>query len=114
MPDYYQGKEVKYLELVDFIQSALNGSQRGIKRATDGLNPHELMWRPGPEANSIGLIYYHMTRSEDTFIQSSMQHKPTVWETQKWYERLVLSATDPGAGYTMEPVAAFKTPALYD
>ncbi|MEK7354143.1 MAG: DinB family protein [Chloroflexota bacterium] len=102
------------MELIDFIQAALNGTQRGVKRATDGLTAHELMWRPGPEANSIGLILFHGTRSEDTFIQATIQHKTTVWESEKWYEKLGMSATDPGAGYTMEQVAAFKAPALSD
>ena len=102
------------MELTDFIQTALSGTQRGVKRATDGLTPHELMWRPGPEANSIGLILFHGTRSEDTFIQATIQHKTTVWESEKWYEKLGISATDSGAGYSMEQVAAFKTPPLQD
>ena len=102
------------MELVDFVQAALNGTQRGVKRATDGLTVRELMWRPGPEANSIGLILFHATRSEDTFIQATIQHKTTVWESEKWHDKLGISATDTGAGYTMEQVAAFKAPALSD
>ena len=102
------------MELVDFIQAALNGTQRGVKRATDGLTPHELMWRPGSEANSISIILFHATRSEDTFIQATIQHKTTVWESEKWHDKLGISASDTGAGYTMEQVAAFKPPALAD
>ena len=100
------------MELSDFIQSALNSTQRGVKRATDGLTPHELMWRPGSEANSIGIIMFHMTRSEDMFIQSTIQHKPTVWESEKWHDVLGIPATDSGAGYTMEQVAGFKVPEI--
>ncbi len=102
------------MELKDFIQTSLNGSQRNIKRATDGLTKQEILWRPGPECNSIGIILFHVIRSEDTFIQSTIQKKPTVWETDKWYDRLGLPATDTGSGYTVEQVQAFKAPELAD
>lgn len=102
------------MELTDFIQAALQGTQRGVKRATDGLTAHELDWRPGPEANSIGLILFHMARSEDTFIQATIQHKTTVWESAKWHDRLGIPATDSGARYTLEQVSVFKVPELED
>ena len=102
------------MELTDFIQTALQGTQRGLKRATDGLTKHELMWRPGPDSNSIGLILFHGVRSEDTFIQATIQHKPTVWESEKWHDKLGIPATDTGAGYTAEQVVAFKVPELAD
>ena len=100
------------MELTDFIQAALQGTQRGVKRATDGLTPHELVWRPGPEANSIGVILFHMARSEDTFLQATIQHKTTVWESEKWHETLNIAATDSGARYTTEQVSVFKVPEL--
>lgn len=102
------------MELIDFMQTALQGSQRGLKRATDGLTKQELLWQPKPDANSIGLIIFHSIRSEDTFIQSTIQQKPTLWESEKWHDKLSMPATQPGAGYTMEQVAAFKTPELQD
>jgi len=102
------------MELVDFMQTALQGSQRALKRSTDTLTDAETAKRVGPEANSIGLIIFHAARSEDTFIQATIQHKPTVWETEKWHDKLSIPAADTGAGYTMEQVAAFKSPKLSD
>lgn len=98
------------MELKEFVQAAINGSQRNIKRATDGLTKSEIAWRPGPECNSIGIILFHVIRSEDTFLQATIQHQSTVWESQKWFEKLGLPATDTGSGYTVEQIAGFKTP----
>ena len=102
------------MELIDFVQTALQGSQRAIKRATDGLTAQEVGWQPKPDANSIGLILFHNARSEDTFIQQTIQQKPTEWEAGKWHAKLGMLETQPGAGYTQEQVAAFKAPALAD
>ncbi|MBI2849728.1 MAG: DinB family protein [Chloroflexi bacterium] len=102
------------MELIDFAQTALQGSQRAIKRATDGLTAQELAWQPKPDANSIGLILFHNARSEDTFIQSTIQQTPTEWEAGKWHSKLGMLETQPGAGYTQEQVATFRAPALAD
>ena len=102
------------MELVDFMQTALQGSQRGLKRATDGLTKQELMWQAQTDANSIGLIIFHNSRSEDTFIQSTIQQKPTVWEAEKWHDKMSLPADQPGGGFVMEQVTAFKSPELQD
>ena len=102
------------MELIDFMQTTLQGSQRALKRATDTLTDDEASKRVGPEANSIGLILFHAARSEDTFIQATIQHKPTVWETEKWHDKLGLPSADTGSGYTLEQVAAFKSPKLAD
>ena len=102
------------MELKEFVLTALNGSQRSIKRATDGLTKPELAWRPGPECNSIGIILFHVIRSEDNFIQATIQQKPTLWESAKWFEKLGLPASDSGAGYTVEQIGKFNTPELAD
>ncbi len=102
------------MELRDFIQAGLDRVKQGTTRAVDGLTLYELMWRPGPEANSIGLILFHQARSEDTFVQTRIQAKPQVWESEKWYQKLNLPASESGSGYTAEQVAAFPVPELKD
>ncbi|MBI2830585.1 MAG: DinB family protein [Chloroflexi bacterium] len=102
------------MELASFVQSELDRVQRGTMRATDGLSPAELSWRPGPECNSIGIIIFHAARSEDQFVQTRIQGKPQVWESEKWHEKLNLPASERGSGYNAEQLAAFPVPPLKD
>jgi uncharacterized damage-inducible protein DinB len=56
------------MEAVEIIQSGLANTKRVIDRTLDGLTADELKWQPRSDANSIGLILFHMARSEDSFI----------------------------------------------
>lgn len=102
------------MEVVDFIQAGLERVKMGTARVLDGLKPSELAWRPGPEANSIGLILFHQLRSEDVFVQSRIQGKPQVWETEKWFQKLNIPVADTGSGFSAEQCAAFIVPELKD
>jgi hypothetical protein len=96
------------------IQYGLENTKRSIDKALDGLTYEELKWQPKADANSIGLILFHIARSQDMFIQSVIRGKQQIWEVGKWYQRLDKSASDQGAGYTSEQVAAFIVPAMKD
>jgi hypothetical protein len=100
------------MELKDYIRMELDGLERGLKRATDTLTQNELMWRPGCGSNSIGLILFHVVRSEDHFVSGTLQNKPQVWETGKWYNRLNVAENEAGSHYTNEQVNAFPVPEL--
>ena len=100
------------MEAKEFLSIELNGQDRNIKRVTDGLTQDEIAWRPTYGANSIGLILYHVGRSEDSFIQARLREQPEIWETGKWYERLNVSKDEAGAHYTAEQVNAFPVPKL--
>ncbi len=102
------------METKEFIQTGLENVKRAINRTLDGLTPAELKWQPCPDANSIGLILFHMARSEDRFIQFLLQGKPQLWESEKWYHRLHKATDDGGNRYTAEQVAAFIVPELKD
>jgi uncharacterized damage-inducible protein DinB len=102
------------MEMKDFIKGALDRAKQGTTRAVDGLSHNELIWRPGPECNSIGLILFHQTRFEDSFVQGRIVGKPQVWESDKWYEKLNMPASESGSGYTTEQLAAFRVPELKD
>ncbi|MBI4332413.1 MAG: DinB family protein [Chloroflexi bacterium] len=90
----------------------LNSISQGVNKSLDGLSHHEVIWRPGPQSNSIGHILFHMGRFEDTIIQARIQGKPEIWETEKWYTRLNLPADSSGHAYTVETLAAFPVPEL--
>ena len=97
-----------------FLMVGLNGLDRNLGRVTDGLTQEELAWRPTYGANSIGLILFHVFKSEDSFIQERLQGKQSLWESDKWYEKLNMPKDEAGAHYTAEEVNAFPVPKLTD
>ncbi|MBI4288336.1 MAG: DinB family protein [Chloroflexi bacterium] len=102
------------MELKDFIQAGLDRVKQATLKAVEGLTPDELKFRPGAEANSIGIIFLHQARSEDMFVQARIQGKPEVWESENWYQKLNLPVTETGGHYTVEQIAAFRVPELKD
>ncbi|MDP2744858.1 MAG: DinB family protein [Dehalococcoidia bacterium] len=98
------------MEMRDFIQAGLDRVRQATLKALDGLSHNELGWRPGAEANSIGLVLFHTVRSEDQYVQTRIQGKPQVWETKRWYEKMDLPVSETGYGYTAEQCASFRVP----
>ena len=95
-----------------FLKIGLDGLDRNLGRVTDGLKQEELAWRPTYGANSIGLILFHVFKSEDSFIQERLQGKESLWESGKWYEKLDMPKDEAGAHYTADQVNAFPVPKL--
>jgi hypothetical protein len=102
------------MEIKEYILLEFGGLKRGFGRALKDLTHQELMWRPACGCNSMGLILFHVARSEDSLIQATVQGKPQIWETGKWYEKLNLPAEETGSHYTVDQVNAFPVPELKD
>jgi len=102
------------METRDFIKAALGRIKIATDRVLDGMTYSEMTWQPRPDANSIGLIIFHQSRSEDRFVQARIKGKPEIWETEEWYKKLKMPVTETGSGYTAEQVAAFVPPRLAD
>lgn len=102
------------METREFIQGSLDRTKQATTRVVTGLSPHELMWRPGPECNPIGLILFHQARSEDGFVQGRILGQPQVWESGKWYQRLNMPVSETGSGATLEQITNFHVPELKD
>jgi uncharacterized protein DUF664 len=81
-----------------------------VERAVDGLTPAQLIERPGPTANTIGWLTWHLTRVQDHHINELLQ-QPQVWETAGWPDRFGDVDPDPqnhGYGHTPEQVAGVR------
>lgn len=78
------------------------------------LTQHEYMWRPSCGCNSIGLIVFHVARSEDMFVQARLQGKPQIWEAGKWYQKLNMAENEAGSHYSVDQVNAFPVPEATD
>jgi len=100
------------MEVKEFIKGQLDGADMGIKRVIDTLTQEEISWQPKSGCNAIGLILFHIYKTEDGFINAMLQKKKELWETDKWYEKLGLPVTEASAHYTVEQVDAFKVPKL--
>ena len=99
------------MESKELIKAGFDNIKRTIDRTLDGMTQEELAWHPRPDANSIGLILFHVLRSEDHTIQR-LQGKPQIWESEKWYQKFNKTIDDDGTRYTVEQVAAFVVPDL--
>lgn len=100
------------MEIKELVQIGLANVKRALDRTMDGLSPAEVKWQPKPDANSIGLILYDISRSEDSSVQTRLRGKPQLWESEKWYQKLGKEAGDPGGHYNAEQVNAFVVPDL--
>ncbi len=102
------------MELKDYIKNELDGLKRNSGRILNTLTPQELMWRPACGCNSMGLILFHVARSEDLFVQTRIQNQPQVWESGKWYDKLNMAESEIGAHYNIDQVNAFSPPDMKD
>ena len=102
------------MTLNEFIEDAFNVEQEYLMDALGDLTPEEMMWRAGPEANSIGWILWHMTRVEDMWFQFFIRRETEIWARDGWDEKFGLPARDNGFGHTLEQVAEFPAYNLAD
>lgn len=102
------------MELKDYILMQVEGLKRGATRTLDTLTPAEISWRPAFGCNSIGLILFHIAKSEDSFIQARLREKPEIYETGNWGKKLNLAKDEAGAHYTVDQVNCFAVPPLKD
>ena len=69
-----------------------------VHEVVGGLSAEDLVWSPGPEANSIGWLVWHLTRVQDDHV-ADLLDEDQLWESGPWAPRFGL-APDPGnTGY---------------
>jgi hypothetical protein len=98
------------MDLKQYIKIELDGLKRTLSRVLDTLTQEELGWRPACGCNSMGLLLFHIARSEDSFIQGMLQGQPQVWSTGNWYNKLNMAESERGAFYSVDQVNVFSVP----
>ncbi len=75
----------------------------------DGLSADELLWRPDPDANSIGWLVWHLTRVQDDHLAGVVETEQ-VWATAGFAERFDLpyAVRSIGYGQSSREVGAFS------
>jgi hypothetical protein len=93
----------------DVLIDAFGRVQGIVHDVVDGLSVEQLVYRPGPDANSIAWLVWHLTRIEDDHI-SDLRGAEQVWTAAGWIERFELpfDASATGYGFTSEEVAACR------
>ena len=102
------------MDIKEYINSELEVLNRGSARVLDTLTQPEIAWRPACGCNSMGLILFHVTKSEDNFVQKRLQDKPLLWESEKWYSKLDMDVNEAGSHYNMDQVNAFHVPDMQE
>jgi hypothetical protein len=90
-----------------FIKDTLAREHSQLQGLITNLNENDIYWQPGPEANSIGWIVWHMLRVEDMWIQFFSQKQIEVWESGNWHIRFGLQKRETGFQHTPEQVNNF-------
>lgn len=82
-----------------------------VRAVVDGLDAEALATAPGPGANPIGWLVWHLTRGQDAQIAQVAGTKQ-LWVSDGWAQRFGMppDPRDHGYGHTPEQVAAFRAP----
>ncbi len=91
------------MQATDIVRDALRRVHQLIPAVLDGLDGDDLLWRPEPEANSIGWLVWHLTRTEDDHL-AQLAGTDQVWTSAGWYERFGLPYLKAAHGFSMSPV----------
>jgi uncharacterized damage-inducible protein DinB len=93
------------MEVSDVFADAFSRVQEEVHAVLDGLSQEDLDARPGPEANSIGWLVWHIARVQDDHVADAAGREQT-WTGDGWHDRfaLTLEPRDIGYGHTNEQV----------
>ncbi|MEH0844999.1 DinB family protein [Micromonospora sp. CPCC 205711] len=80
-----------------------------VRAAVEGLSPDELRRAPGPGANPVGWLVWHLTRIQDHHV-ADLLGAEQIWITGGWPARFGLPADPDDTGYAHGPeqVAAVR------
>ena len=95
----------------ELLRWGLEETARDKAIAMNGLTAEERRHQPGPEANHIDFLVWHIARIEDMWVQTFAQGKPGLWQSDGWGERLGIDTEEIGFGFTIEQVRDFP---VYD
>jgi Protein of unknown function (DUF664) len=93
----------------ELLVDAFDRIRKVVHRVVDGLEPEQLAFRVGPEANSIAWMVWHLTRIQDDHLADAFGAEQ-VWTSQGWAERfgLPFDPGDTGYGHGGDEVAAVR------
>ncbi|GAA2533027.1 MULTISPECIES: mycothiol transferase [Streptomyces] len=93
----------------DILIDGFGRIREEVHAAVEGLGPDELNHRPGPDANSVAWLVWHLTRVQDDHVADAFG-LDQVWLSEGWDKRLGLGLPrrDTGYGHTSAKVAKVR------
>ena len=82
---------------IEYIQRQIAQVRFFATDVVQDLTDEQLNFPAPGTTNTIGAIYLHMTTSEDSFINSVIQGKPRIWDSEDWANKINIS-TPPARG----------------
>jgi len=86
------------MKAVEFVGTMTTEFHNTMLEDVKVLSQEQLTWKPAANANPIGYLFWHTICTEDMII-NGLQGKPSVWESEKWYEKLGMDAKAQGTGF---------------
>src|SRR5262245_35612978 len=90
------------MRTADLLADALTRIREVVHEATDNLTAEQLEYRPGPEANSITWLIWHLTRVQDDPV-AEVAGTEQGWTAEGWAGRLGLPFDDAATGWSHTP-----------
>ena len=82
----------------EVLEDALSRVREVVHDVVSGLSASQLAYRPGPDANSIAWLVWHLTRVQDDHV-SEVAGTEQVWTGDGWSGRFNLPFDDFATGY---------------
>jgi len=96
----------------DLLTDAFSRVLEDVEAVLDGIADDVLVHRPGPDANSVAWLVWHLTRVQDDHV-AGVAGTGQVWRDGGYADRfgLPLDPGDIGYGHTSEQVGLVRAPA---
>ncbi|GAA3566298.1 DUF664 domain-containing protein [Amycolatopsis ultiminotia] len=97
------------MNVADLVVDGFGRIREVVHQAVDGLSGDLLVARPGPDANSISWLVWHLARVQDDHV-AGVAGTEQIWTGQDWHRRfgLPFPPADIGYGHRSEDVAAVR------
>lgn len=92
-----------------YIIESITRVRQSTLNAVKGLSPEQLRWTPGPAANHIAFLLYHIFRTEDSYLYRWIQPGKQLWEVEGWDQRWRLPTRE-ARPWTVQEARAFEAP----
>ena len=93
----------------ELLTDAFGRIVEGGRDVVDGLDDDQLAWRPGPDANPIAWLVWHLARIQDDHV-ADVAGVEQVWTAQGFHDRfgLPFEPGDTGYGHTSAEVGQVR------
>ncbi len=93
----------------DLLADGFSRVREVVHEVAKGLSAEQIAFRPGPAANSIGWLIWHLTRVQDDHV-SDVAGTEQVWTADGWAVRfgLPFDADETGWGHSTEQVGRMR------